>query len=79
MIREIKSIHLLRGIRGRKPRDLDALADVLVNVSRLPFRYPEIEEVDLNPVFLFSEGLIVGDVRVIRRSPRETSQRNGYP
>jgi acyl-CoA synthetase (NDP forming) len=79
MIREIKSIHLLQGIRGGKPRDLDALADVLVKVSRLPFRYPEIEEVDLNPVFLFSEGLIVGDVRVIRRSPRETSQRNGYP
>lgn len=67
MIREIKSFRLLRGIRGQKPRDLDALADVLVNFSQLPFRYPEIDEVDLNPVFLFSEGLVVGDVRVIHK------------
>jgi len=66
MIREIKSIRLLEGVRGQAPRDLDALADVLVTFSQLPFRYPEVDEVDLNPVFLFSEGLVVGDVRVIR-------------
>ena len=65
MIREIKSFRLLQGVRGQEPRDLDTLADVLVNFSRLPFRYPEIDEVDLNPVFLFPEGLVVGDVRVI--------------
>lgn len=68
MIREIKSLPLLQGVRGQEPRDLDSLADVLVNFSRLPFRYPEISEVDLNPVFLFSQGLVVGDVRVIRRN-----------
>ncbi len=68
MIREIKSSPLLQGIRGQPPRDLDALADVLVNFSQLPFRYPEIGEVDLNPVFIFSEGLVVGDVRVIPRN-----------
>jgi len=66
MIREVKSFPLLKGVRGQEPRDLDALADVLVNFSRLPFCYPEIGEVDLNPVFLFSKGLVVGDVRVIR-------------
>jgi len=65
MIREIKSFSLLKGIRGQKPCDLDTLADVLVRFSQLPFRYPEIGEVDLNPVFLFSKGLVVGDVRVI--------------
>jgi acyl-CoA synthetase (NDP forming) len=68
MIREIKSFPLLEGIRGQELCDLDALADVLVNFSRLPFHYPEIGEVDLNPVFLFSEGLVVGDVRVIPRN-----------
>jgi len=66
MIREIRAFPLLAGVRGRAPRDLDALADTLVNFSRLPFRYPEIGEIDLNPVFLFSKGLVVGDVRVIR-------------
>jgi acetyltransferase len=65
MIREIQSFPLLQGVRGQPARDLDALADLLVKVSRLPFRYPEIGEIDLNPVFLFSKGLVVGDVRVI--------------
>jgi acetyltransferase len=65
MIREIRSIAILKGIRGQAPRDLEALAETLVNFSRLPLRYPEIAEMDLNPVFLLSKGLMVGDVRVI--------------
>lgn len=69
MIREIESFPLLEGVRGQPPCDLDALTDALVTFSRLPLRYPAIGEVDLNPVFLFpeGEGLVVGDVRVIRR------------
>jgi len=67
MISETKSCRLLKGMRGREPRDLDSLIEVLVNFSGLPFRYPQVGEVDLNPVFLFSKGLAVGDVRVIRR------------
>ena len=67
MIREIKGARLLQGMRGRKPCDLNALAEVLVRFSQLSFRYPEIRQVDLNPVFLFSRGLAVGDVRVITR------------
>jgi acetyltransferase len=67
MIREIRSFPILGGIRGQAPRDLDALAETLVNFSRLPFRYPEIAEIDLNPVFVFSTGLVAGDVRVIAK------------
>jgi acetyltransferase len=69
LMREIASFPLLEGVRGQGPRDLDALVDVLVRVSQLPFRYPQIGEVDLNPVFLFreGEGLLVGDARVIER------------
>jgi hypothetical protein len=65
MVREIRSFPILQGVRGQPPRDLEALADTLVQFSRLPFFYPEITEVDLNPVFLLSKGLVVGDVRVI--------------
>jgi acetyltransferase len=67
MVREIASFPLLEGARGQPRRDLDALADVLVRFSQLPFQYPGVQEVDLNPVFLFreGEGLLVGDVRVI--------------
>ena len=67
MIREIRSYPLLTGIRGYPPRDIDALVDILVAVSRLPFRYPDIVELDLNPVFLLEQGrgVMAGDVRVI--------------
>jgi len=68
MIQGIKSFPLLRGMRGQQASDLDALADALVELSQLPFRYPDIEEVDLNPVFLLPKGLLIGDVRIIRRS-----------
>jgi acetate---CoA ligase (ADP-forming) len=68
MIRQIKGTALLMGARGSQPCDLDTLAETLVNFSELPFRYPEIDEVDLNPVFLLPKGLVVGDVRVIRKA-----------
>jgi acyl-CoA synthetase (NDP forming) len=67
MIREIRSLPLLQGARGQPPCDLGALADLLAEFSQLPFRYPEIDQVDLNPVFLFSARLVVGDVRVFKR------------
>jgi acyl-CoA synthetase (NDP forming) len=68
MIREIESFPLLQGVRGQESRDLDALAPVLARFSQLPFRYPDVAEVDLNPVFLLSGGLVVGDVRLIREA-----------
>ncbi len=65
MVRELKSFPILNGIRGQKRRDLVALANLIVRFSQLPFLYPEIAEIDLNPVFLFEQGLLIGDVRVI--------------
>ncbi|MDR3573159.1 MAG: acetate--CoA ligase family protein [Anaerolineaceae bacterium] len=67
MIHEIKAIKLLTGARGSAPCDLVSLAQTLSNFSRLPFVFPEISEVDLNPVFLMPKGLVVGDVRVIKK------------
>jgi acetyltransferase len=68
MIREIRAFPILQGVRGQPARDLEALAETLVKFSHLPFRYPEIAEIDLNPVFVLSKGLVVGDVRVISES-----------
>jgi len=72
MIREIRAFPILQGVRGQPPRDLDALAETLVNFSRLAFLYPEIVQVDLNPVFVFSKGLVAGDVRIIRQEHKTT-------
>ncbi len=65
MIREIRSYPLLTGVRGQPACDIGALADLLVTFSCLPFHYTEVAEVDLNPVFVFSHGVVVGDVRII--------------
>ncbi|MGD2147863.1 MAG: acetate--CoA ligase family protein [Anaerolineae bacterium] len=69
MIREIASFPLLEGARGGPQRDLDALADTLTRFSLLPFEHPWVQELDLNPVFLFEtgKGLLVGDVRVVSK------------
>ena len=67
MIQSIKGIKILQGARGAKPYDLDALARTISRFSELPFIYPEISEADLNPVFLLHEGLVVGDVRIIKK------------
>jgi len=77
MVRDIRSYPLLEGVRGERRRDLDALTDVLIRFSRLPFQYPYLRELDLNPVFVFKEGdgVVVGDVRVIT----ERGLRQGYP
>jgi acetate---CoA ligase (ADP-forming) len=65
MIAELKSLALLKGVRGQPPSDLAALADLVAAVSQLPFRYPQVAELDLNPVFVYAKGVCVGDVRVI--------------
>ncbi len=67
MIRSLRAFPILAGARGQRPCDLDALAELLVRVSELPFRYGEIAELDLNPVFAGPDGAVVGDVRVIIR------------
>ncbi|MCX7854601.1 MAG: acetate--CoA ligase family protein [Anaerolineae bacterium] len=65
MIRETRVAALLAGARGRPSGDMDALADLIARVSELPFRYPEIAEMDLNPVFVLPQGVLLGDVRLI--------------
>jgi len=65
MFAELRGAAILRGARGQAPRDLDALAELVVAVSRLPFRFPAIAELDLNPVFSLERGARIGDVRVV--------------
>jgi acetyltransferase len=68
MIRELKSFPLLQGIRGQAGGDLDALAALITRVSELPFHFPQISELDINPVFLLLQGALIGDTRVVLRT-----------
>lgn len=67
-VRETKVYKLLQGVRGDKPCDLDALCEVIVNTGRLLAEYPEIAELDFNPVFCYADGCIVVDARLVLKS-----------
>ena len=57
MIHEIRSFPLLRGVRGEKPADIAAIKNSLVRLSQLVTDFPEIIELDINPLMVFAEGL----------------------
>jgi len=67
MIKEIRAFPLLEGARGQKPVNILSLAQLISKTSLLPFIYPQIEEMDMNPVFLFEDRSIVADVRILVR------------
>lgn len=70
MIREIKAYPLLNGIRGDSPKDIDAVADTIVKISKLCAAHPEIREMDLNPVYVYENGVKVVDVRILQGGRR---------
>jgi len=65
MITEIKGYEILKGARGEPPRDIQAIEEVLMEVSKLTMENPEINEIDLNPIFVFEKGLQLVDARMI--------------
>ena len=68
MVREIDALPILEGIRGQEGADLQALESLLLSVSELIERRPEIAELDLNPVFAYSDGAIAVDARIVLHS-----------
>jgi acetyltransferase len=56
MIREIKAYPLLAGARGRAPADIEALVKVMLGVARLGMDWPELTELDINPLYVLPEG-----------------------
>jgi acetyl-CoA synthetase (ADP-forming) len=67
LIDGIRGHNLLRGVRGERPSDLDALVDALLRLSQLVHDFPEITEFDINPLVVFEEerGVIGIDMRLV--------------
>ncbi|HSK31791.1 MAG TPA: acetate--CoA ligase family protein, partial [Candidatus Limnocylindria bacterium] len=74
MLDSVGAAEVLRGVRGQKGVDRAALADILCKVSKLVTDFPEIQEVDLNPIFATETGAKAVDVRIVlgdKAKPRE--------
>src|ERR1700741_3157677 len=65
MLDGIAAAQILKGVRGAPPVDAQALATMIVNVSQLVADFPEIAELDLNPVFATPRSATAADVRVV--------------
>ncbi len=71
MIAEVKSVALLKGLRGELPSDIESLIDVILRVSALMADFPAVRELDLNPVMVFGEGegCVALDARISLDAP----------
>jgi acyl-CoA synthetase (NDP forming) len=65
MLGAIRGAAMLDGIRGSLPADRRAIEDVLLRLSRLAIDFPDIEEVDINPLLSTAEGAIAADGRIL--------------
>ena len=81
MLDGIQAAEMLHGVRGGDPANREALADIIVKVSQLVSDFPEMVELDLNPVFATKKDAIAADVRIVvdfdykpRPAPRPTAE-----
>ncbi len=75
MLDGIAAAEILKGVRGAKGVNRAALAGVIRSVSQLVADFPEIAEMDLNPVFADDKGATAADVRiVVDWNPRSSSR-----
>ena len=64
MLTEIEGIKMLQGYRGQPSCDVNAIIDIILEISRLALDYPVIKEIDLNPIIVYEKGAIVVDAKV---------------
>jgi len=68
MIAETKSYPILNGARGKPPLDQKSIRKLLLLCSEIVEAYPDIEEMDLNPIIVYESGLSIVDARVILKA-----------
>jgi acetyltransferase len=65
MIESLKIYPLLKGYRGSQPKNIDALIQTLIRLSYLAADYPEITELDVNPLLVTSSEVVALDARIM--------------
>jgi acyl-CoA synthetase (NDP forming) len=67
MLHEIKSAPLLQGFRGQPAVNEKALVSGLLKLTQIAEQFPDIMEIDLNPVLAYGEGIVVVDARILKK------------
>ncbi len=67
MLTELKSYWLLQGTRGERPADIDAVIESMLRISQLVMDFPDINELDINPLRVMEEGkgCLAADARIV--------------
>ncbi len=65
MISELRGSAILKGVRGERPSDIEALIEILLRLSQLMIDHPEIEGLDINPVMALERGAVAVDARLL--------------
>lgn len=75
MMHKIKAYHLLKGFRSTPASDIETIERLIVCLSDMVTNHPEIQELDINPLFVHGEGhgATVADCRIILKVPDETN------
>ncbi|MEX1054780.1 MAG: acetate--CoA ligase family protein, partial [Rhodothermales bacterium] len=69
MMEQTRIVEALRGVRGRKAVDLDALEKIMVRFSQLVVEQRMIKEIDINPMLASEHGIVALDARVVLHEP----------
>ncbi len=65
MVKEIKGYPLLQGYRGKEPANISALVEIILKISKLIEENPQIQELELNPIFVYRDKAVGVDARII--------------
>ena len=74
LIENTKIFHLLQGVRGEPSSDIESLLDVLLRLSQLVNDFPEIVELDINPLLSFVKGYSAVDIKITIRCDRQACE-----
>lgn len=67
MVNEIKGSGILKGARGQKPMDIDAIIHVITGLSDMLEKNPDITEMDINPLIVYTHGAVAVDARMLTK------------
>jgi acetyltransferase len=79
MLEKLKIYPLLKGYRGSKPKNIDQLIEIIIRLSYLAADYPEITELDINPLLVTDENTIALDARIVLDLKQEVNIPDSYP